>query len=166
MSTGFNAGSSEIALPYPLNFLHKRSQKFYGTRRISGFSLIEILIVILVLGILCATGISIYAGVTEDTQTRTRKDELNSFFSACRHRAMLRKTPVNIRFNNNMLTIDQSNTLRLRLPDLAIDNNNNVLNELEITTEGKFLQAGKIIKNLSLPFRISGNRLITITVEL
>lgn len=160
------AGGSATSLPYPLKSLHKRSQDFYGTRQVSGFSLIEILLVILVLGILCATGISIYAGVTEDTQTRTRRDELNSFFSACRHRAMLRKIPVNIRFNNNMLTIDQSNTLRLRLPDLDINDDANFLNNIEINTEGKFLQSGKIIKKLDLPFKISGNRLITITVEL
>ena len=118
------------------------------------------------MGVLCATGISIYAGVTEDTQTRTRTDELKSFFSACKHRAMLRKMPINIRFNNDMLTIDQSQTLRLRLPDLVNESGSKMLNGLEIDTAGQFFMAKKAVKQLKLPFKISGNRLITITVEL
>lgn len=160
------ASSSESAVYNPRKLLHKRSQDLFRGKRRSGFSLIEVMLVILVIGILCATGVSIYAGVTEDTQTRTRTDEIKSFFSACKHRAMLRKIPINIRFNNNMLTIDQSQTLRLRLPDLVNESGAKMVNGLEIDTAGNFFMAKKAVKQLELPFKISGNRLITITVEL
>lgn len=84
-----------------------------------GFSLVEILIVILVAGILSATGVSVYSGVIRDTQTRTITDELNIFFTVCRHRAMLRKVPVRVRQNEDSLFIEQSPTVNIRIPELG-----------------------------------------------
>jgi prepilin-type N-terminal cleavage/methylation domain-containing protein len=131
----------------------------------SGFTLIETLIVVLVLGVLCATGVSMYAGATNDSQLRSLTDEINSFFKACQHRAKFRKTPVRVEFQNSLLGIEQSNTLKLRIPELA-DFSGDKLNGMLICSTATFDANGKPLKNIELQVILPGNRPATISLEL
>ncbi len=146
--------------------LHKSSLTITGKKNTSGFSLIEVILVVLITGIICATGVSIYAGVTGDSQQRIRQDEINSFFYACRHQAIMRRSHVTIRYQMSTLKIEQSNTLRLNVPDLDQKTAEQLLDGLVVDEKGRFLKNGKHLKQLKLPYRISGNRIMTIDVEL
>lgn len=143
--------------------LHRRSFSCARKIRSAGFSLIEVLLVVLVAGILFGTGISIYAGVTQNTQTRARTDELQSFFRACQHRAMLRKTPVTIMFHNQTFFIQQSSSLKLRIPELDQDA---VFKTIYVNAAGVFFHEGQPLTKLALPIRTAGNRTETVTLEL
>ncbi len=143
--------------------LHQRSLHKAGKADVSGFSLIEVLIVVLVMGILCGTGVSIYAGVTRDSQTRARTDELRSFFSACRQRASFRKTPVKIIFHNQIFSTEQSGALRLRVPEI---DSSTVPENIDIDRNGLFSSKGQTLKKLVFQLKIAGNQIETITIDL
>ena len=130
-----------------------------------GFTLIETLIVILVIGILCATGISMYAGATADSQLRSLNDELNSFFTACRHRAIMRKTPVKVVFQNNRLGISESQLLSLRIPEIE-EASGNRINGMLIGSKSATLTDGRVVSKINLNVILPGNRLATLSLEL
>lgn len=67
-----------------------------GRNARAAFTLIEMLIVILTLGILAGAGIRFYASLTRDTRMRTATDHLNAFLAACRRRAAERGLPVHL----------------------------------------------------------------------
>ena len=143
--------------------LHQRSMHLARKAVTSGFTLIEVLVVVLVMGILCGTGVSIYAGVTRGSQTRARTDELRSFFYACRHRAFLRRTPVRIFLHNKIFSIEQSGALQLRVPELdsALE-----LKAIDVNPDGVFSSEGRKLQQLVLPLRIAGNQIENIIVDL
>jgi prepilin-type N-terminal cleavage/methylation domain-containing protein len=166
MSTGDDISVTKVSeQKIPANLHLKSSHNGAVILQRPGFSLIEVLIVLLVMGVLCAAGISIYAGVTGDTQTRTRQDQLESFFSACRNRALMRKIPVAIRFANGILSIDQSKTLQLRVPDLLAENEKTI-EGLSVATNGQFMQNNSVINELRLSAKSSANRVSTIRIKL
>ncbi len=129
----------------------------------SGFTLIEVLLVVLVMGILCGTGVSIYAGATKDSQIRARTDELRSFFYACRHRACMRGTPVRIVFHNQVFSTEQSGTLQLRVPEIE---SATVITPVDIDRHGVFSSMGQELKQLTLQLRIAGNKMEKVTIDL
>ncbi len=131
----------------------------------AGFTLIETLIVVLVIGILCATGVSMYAGATSDSQLRSLQDEMNGFFTACRHRVIMRKTPVRVLYQNRSLGIEQSSTLKLRIPELSQESGN-YLNGLVIEEKGMTLANGRKVSKIDLNLYLPGKRLATMTLEL
>jgi len=165
MSRGFNAAGSKTGIRQPYSFLHSSSQGIVR-QRVSGFSLIEVLLVILVMGIICATGVSIYAGVTTDSQIRTINDQFTSFLYACRHRAIMRKTPVRIRFSDHRLTIDQSSTLGLRLAEIESAAGAKMLDGLTVNPDGNFHKNNRRIKIIELPVILPGNRSNILRIEL
>lgn len=130
-----------------------------------GFTLIETLIVVLVIGILCATGVSMYSGATADSQMRSITDELTVFFTACRHRAIMRKTPVKVTYINPNLGIEQSSSLRLRIPELSNESGEKV-NGMTFTDKFVALADGTRVSKLDLSVYLPGKRLGTLTVEL
>lgn len=130
-----------------------------------GFTLIETLIVVLVIGILCATGVSMYAGATADSQLRSIEDEITSFFTACRHRAIMRKAPVTLTYHENFLGISQSSSLRLRIPELD-KKSGQMLNGLQIGEKSAIMANGNRISQLQLNIYLPGKRLATLSVEL
>lgn len=165
MSRGLNAPGSKISICLFNACLHACSQG-NGKKTNSGFSLIEVLLVVLVIGIICATGVSIYAGVTTDSQIRTINDQLSSFLYACRHRAMMRKTPVTIMFADKRLKIDQSNTLELRLTEIEPHSGGELLNGLIVTPDGVFHKNRRTVKTLDLPVILPGNKMHRIRIDL
>jgi prepilin-type N-terminal cleavage/methylation domain-containing protein len=130
-----------------------------------GFTLIETLIVVLVIGILCATGVSMYSGATADSQMRSISDELTGFFTACRHRAIMRKTPVKVTYHNQNLGIEQSSGLKLRIPELSQESGNKV-HGMTFNDKIVVLADGTRISQLELNVYLPGKRLGTLTVEL
>lgn len=147
--------------------LHNNGLVFYCGNRFSvGFSLIEILIVILIIGILSATGLSLFSGVTSDTYIRTRTDELSSFFVACRQRARLRRIPLKIRFVNNILCLGQSTSLKSRASDIPSEFGLQMLDGIEVDTNGIFFHMGKNIEELIIPINMPGNRHAELKIRL
>ncbi len=165
MSRGLYAPGSKIGFCQLKTHLHISSQG-NGKKTNSGFSLIEVLLVVLVIGIICATGVSIYAGVTTDSQIRTINDQISSFFYACRHRAIMRKTPVTIIFSDKRLKIDQSSALELRLGEIEPIMGNELLNGLTVTPDGFFHKNNRTIKMIDLPVVLPGNKLHKLRIEL
>jgi prepilin-type N-terminal cleavage/methylation domain-containing protein len=150
----------------PGSDLHKCSLSRRSRGNVSGFTLIEVLIVVLVIGVLFGTGLSAYSGVTRDSQLRTRTDELTSFFAACRHRAMMRKTPITIMFLNGNLGTNQAHNLRQRIPEIDTTIGARLLNGIHVEKDGKFTQNGQSIERLHLPLIMPGGKTSMITVEL
>ncbi|PKL42541.1 MAG: hypothetical protein CVV41_13390 [Candidatus Riflebacteria bacterium HGW-Riflebacteria-1] len=146
--------------------LHKRSLYSETPRNVAGFTLIEVLIVVLVMGVLFGTGLSVYSGVTRDSQLRTRTDELTSFFAACRHRAMLRKTPLNILFTNGYLGTDKAPNLRQRLSEVDSAFASQLFNGIYVGTDGKFTRNGSVVNKLHLPVKLPGGHISVLTIEL
>lgn len=144
--------------------LHQRSLPTIGSTK--GFTLIEVLIVVLLIGILCGAGVSIYSGVTQSAQIQTVTDELQSFFYACRHRASIRKMPVNILYHDQTFSIEQSGALRLRVPEMDSPAATQAIGGLQVNQHGVFSHKGQPINKLILPIKMSGNRIATITVNL
>ncbi|MGM0598748.1 MAG: pilus assembly FimT family protein [Candidatus Rifleibacteriota bacterium] len=128
-----------------------------------GFTIIETLIVILVIGILSATGVSMYAGATNDSLMASLNDRLFSFFKACHHRVILRKTPVKLVFYNNILGIEQSSSLKLRITELATSSKK-LLNGLKIEKDRFITSEGKVLPELNLKVLLPGNKLQTVTI--
>ncbi len=162
LSRDFNLPAARSTL-FTGSCLHQRSLHSAGKLSGKGFSLIEVLMVVLVMGILCGTGISIYAGVTHDSQTRARTDELKSFFQACRLRASMRRTPLRIFFRNQTFMVEQSSSLQLRIPELDGDS---VFETIDVGADGVFSHAGQRVKALNLNLRMPGNKLETVNLEL
>ncbi|PKL50444.1 MAG: hypothetical protein CVV42_02820 [Candidatus Riflebacteria bacterium HGW-Riflebacteria-2] len=150
----------------PGSSLHNRSRFSQARGRVSGFTLIEVLIVVLVMGVLFGTGLSVYSGITRDSQLRTRTDELTSFFAACRHRALLRKTPVKFIYDNGILGTDQSNNLRQRISEIDFQLATKLFNNLSVDRNGIFILNGRPVDQLELPVKLPGGHSSIITVEL
>lgn len=106
-----------------------------------------------------------YAGATADSQLRSLNDELNSFFTACRHRAIMRKTPVKVVFQNNRLGISESQLLSLRIPEIE-EASGNRINGMLIGSKSATLTDGRVVSKINLNVILPGNRLATLSLEL
>ncbi len=118
------------------------------------------------MGVLFGTGLSVYSGVTRDSQLRTRTDELTSFFAACRHRAMLRKTPVKFIYDNGILGTDQSNNLHQRISEVDFQLASKLFNNLAVDRSGTFMLNGRPVSQLHLPVKLPGGHSSVIKVGL
>lgn len=158
--TGKSVGMTDLVLR-----LHRSTALSCRTSNNSGqgFSLVEILIVILVAGILSATGVSVYSGVVRDTQTRTITDELNIFFTACRHRAMLRKLPVRVRQSEDSLFLEQSPMVNLRIPEL--DRQAVFDSGLVFDGSGVARINGTRVDSLALALKLPGNKTSQVVIN-
>lgn len=130
-----------------------------------GFTLVEMLIVVLLVGIICATGLSVYSGVTKDAQIHTITDSLQTFFSACRHRAKLRGLPISIRIRNKTLVVENSSNPKLNIasyfsPDCMI------MDGILMTASQTFNSSGHEIRAFSIPVTLPGQKIATISVRL
>ena len=144
--------------------LHRHQITNYMFRK-SGFTIIEILIVVLAIGILSSTAIGTYSGAIRDTAQRSALDKIQTFFQSCKNRARLRKSDVKIIYNEDAksLTNPDSSTSFLHVPELY---SKSIPKIIEINKEGKFMINGKKINKLDLLLTIPGGKLATITIQL
>jgi prepilin-type N-terminal cleavage/methylation domain-containing protein len=138
---------------------------FRVTSLCKGFSILEVLIVILVIGVLCASGVSLYSGVTQDSRLRTINDRIQVFFSACKQRATLRRLPVKLKFENNTLSTDQTNLLSLKISELQNQQSSN-LNGITFTASQTLDFKSRPINKLLLSIMLPGHNLATISINL
>lgn len=131
----------------------------------AAFTLLEILIVLLTLGILTGAGIRFYASLTRDTRMRTATDHLNAFVAACRRRACERGIPVRI-------SADDRRIAAVDAPALAFDSSGwtreskHLLNGLSFEGNRIVDAGGRRIASLSLAFELPGGGLQPVTVIL
>lgn len=131
--------------------------------RPAGFSLVEVLIVLLVLGILSATGTGFYAHVIRDARLRTSSDTLAAFFAACQARAVQRGLPVTVELQGNRLTAAGSPSLSCPLPPLDAPSLGTIAG-LRFAADRTLTAAGKPITDLPLALRLPDGGLVTFTL--
>ena len=131
----------------------------------SGFTIIEVLIVVLIIGILSSTAIGTYSGAIKDTTQRSVQDKLQTFFQSCKDRARLRKLDVKIVYNEKskrLLNPDSANSF-LNVPELYSEN---IPKLIEINKEGKFMINKKEINKIDFSLTMPGGKISTITIKL
>ena len=133
--------------------------------RKSGFTIIEVLIVVLVIGILSSTAIGTYSSIIRDTAIKSAQDRIQTFFQSSKDRARLRKLDVKIIYNekSKSFTNPDSTISFLKVPELYSES---VPKLIEINKEGKFMIKGKVKDKLNLSLNIPGGKLATITILL
>ncbi|HQG28556.1 MAG TPA: hypothetical protein PLY73_08350, partial [Candidatus Ozemobacteraceae bacterium] len=131
----------------------------------AAFTLLEVLIVLLTLGILTGAGIRFYASLTRDTRMRTATDHLNAFVAACRRRACERGLPVRLSGDGRRISAVDA-------PGLAFDgtgwtdDSKRLLGGLTFDGNRVIDAGGHPIASLSLAFELPGGGLQPVTVEL
>ncbi len=142
-----------------------RPYKRNGLKNSSGFTIIEVLIVVLVIGILSGTAISTYSGAVQDTTTKTVLDKIQTFFQSCKQRAKLRKINVKIIYNEpqkKLMNPDSSSSF-IEVPELYP---NSIPKLIEVDKTGAFIINGKETKKLNFLQKTLNGKLATLTIEL
>lgn len=145
--------------------LHRQYNKDNGNKKRFGFTLIEVLIVILVIGIISGTAIGSYSNVVRDAQARSVIDRVQAFFQSCKTRAKLRKTDVKIIYIEQIKSFknpDSANSV-LKVPELHSES---IPKQIDINSKGEFEIMGKKANKLDLLFITPSGNLATITIEL
>lgn len=153
-------GNSEMS-----SFLHLRPQTYKSGSQKLGFTLLEVLIVVLVIGILSATAVGSYSGVIQDTRIKSASDRVETFLRANQNRARLRRLDIKIIYNEQAATFLEptSTTNFLKVPELYPAS---VPKLIEIDKYGKVKIMGKESDSIDLSLLLPGNKLATITIKL
>lgn len=114
-----------------------------------GFTLVEMLTVVLLIGILTGVGTSFYAGLTRETHERTELQSLRSFLAACRSRAALRGIPVRLQMTGNDLSPFDSPGMACRLSPTISAETRLSLTQLSFTASSAWL-AGRPVASLTV----------------
>lgn len=144
--------------------LHRHYKKNNGNRK-TGFTLIEVLIVILVIGVISGTAIGSYSSAIRDTQARSVIDRTQAFFQSCKNRAKLRKNNIKILYFEQIKSFknpDSANSI-LKIPEL---DSKSIPKQIEINSKGEFRIMGKVAHKLDLMLITPSGNLATITIEL
>ena len=142
-----------------------RPYKRNGLKKHSGFTVIEVLVVVLAIGILSGTAISTYSGAVQETTTKTVLDKIQIFFQSCKQRAKLRNIKVKIIYNESqkkLMNPDSSSSF-IDVPELFP---NSIPKLIEVDQKGTFIINGKETKKLNLLQKTLNGKLATITIEL
>ncbi len=136
-----------------------------GKKKTSGFTIIEVLVVLLAIGILSGAAVGTYSGIIEDTRIKSASDRIQVFFQSCKSRAKLRNQNVRVVYNEKLQTLmnPDSATSFLEIPDIY---SKSIPNQIEIGKDGKFRIDGKEASKLHLALKVSYGKLATITIEL
>lgn len=160
--------SSKISFVKPNSESHLRLHRPIiknGKLNNSGFTIIEILVVIILIGILSGAAVGTYSGVIKDTNERLVYDKLQTFFQSCKDRAKLRNLNIKITYNEqqkSLINQDSANSL-VRIPEIS---QNTVPKLIEIDKTGIFKIDGKKINSLNMLLITPSGSLATITIRL
>lgn len=130
-----------------------------------GFSLVELLIVLIVIGVLSAAGAGYYSSATLEARVQGFSDELEGFFSACRKRAALRGIPVELAVRNNVIFLSGSPLLSMNIGPLnpkSVDQ----LDGLKMTPDSTVDKSGKMVGAVALRAVFPGNREVVFNLTL
>jgi len=130
----------------------------------AAFTLLEILIVLLTLGILTGAGIRFYASLTRDTRMRTATDHLNAFVAACRRRACERGLPVRLSGDGARISVVDAPALTFDGAGWT-DDSWRLLGGLTFDGDRVFDAQGHRIASLTLAFELPGGDLQPVTVD-
>ena len=160
--------SSKISFVKPNSNSHLRLHRPItknGKLNNFGFTIIEILVVIILLGILSGAAISTYSGVIKDTNERLAYDKLQTFFQSCKNRAKLRNLNLKVSYNEQQKSLINQDSVNsfIRIPEI---NQNSIPKLIEIDKTGVFKVDGKEINSLDLLLITPSGRLATITIRL
>lgn len=114
-----------------------------------GFTLVEMLTVVLLVGIMLGVGTSFYAGLTRETHERTQLESVRSFLAACRQRALLRGIPVLLQLSGTALSPTDSPGMSCQLgPSISAETRLN-LSQLSFTATATLL-AGRPVATMTI----------------
>ena len=145
--------SSRIELETNRSFRLHAFEKFRKSGcKASGFTIIEVLIVVLVIGILSGAAVGSYSGVISDSRQRSAQDRLDTYFRACRDRAKLRRTSLRVVYNEKQegFYSNDSTNYFLKAPELY---KASIPQEIDIDPQGRFKIDGKEADHLSLTIK-------------
>lgn len=145
--------------------LHRHYKKSDENIKKSGFTIIEVLIVVLIIGILSSAAIGSYSGAIQDTRIRSSADRLQIFFQSCKERARLRNLEVKIIYDDKQkcfVNLDSTNSF-LKIPELY---KSSIPKLIEISKDGNFKIMGKETKILNLSLEMPDGNLATISINL
>lgn len=131
----------------------------------AAFTLLEVLIVLLTLGILTGAGIRFYASLTRDTRMRTATDHLNAFVAACRRRACERGLPVRLSGDGHRISAVDAPALAFDATGWT-DDSKRLLGGLTFDGNRVVDAGGHPVASLSLAFELPGGGRQPVTVEL
>lgn len=145
--------------------LHVKASTINSGSGKSGFTLLEVLVVVLVLGILSATAVGSYSGVIQDTRIKSASDRIETFLRANQDRARLRKLDIKLIYNEQAAILQESTSTTnfLKVPELYPAS---VPKLIEIDRQGKIMVMGKEADSLDLSLQLPGQKLATITIKL
>lgn len=131
----------------------------------AAFTLLEVLIVLLTLGILTGAGIRFYASLTRDTRMRTATDHLNAFVAACRRRACERGFPVRLSGDGHRISAVDAPALAFDATGWT-DDSRRLLGGLTFDGNRVTDAGGRHIASISLVFELPDGSLQSVTMEL
>ncbi len=130
----------------------------------SGFSLVELLVVIMLLGILAGSGIRFFSGAANDTRLRAATDAVDAMLRACQQRARQRGLPVQLVWAGNSFQIRGSAASSFPIQELTPDTRDR-LSELQFYATGTLLQ-GRPISSVTVSLAVPGAEPIRIFLPL
>ena len=134
-------------------------------RMVWGFSLLEVVIVVMIIGILTTTGITYFHGATSDARIRTLTDAAQAFLYACRDRAAARGIPVRLHESPGFLQAVNSPQLRLAKQGLTAKT---IAQISQLTFAGRSITNGQgtIIHGIPISFDLPGKPPVTVHILL
>ncbi|RCK80222.1 MAG: hypothetical protein OZSIB_3404 [Candidatus Ozemobacter sibiricus] len=121
------------------------------------------LIVLLVIGILSATGAGFFRQVARDTRLRTIADTLAAFLGACRSRAEQRGLPITLEIRGQRLVAAEAPALSCPLPPL-VDPTRSDLHGLRFAGTQCWRADGMPLQRLELLVRLPGEGVATVSL--
>ncbi|HNV69615.1 MAG TPA: prepilin-type N-terminal cleavage/methylation domain-containing protein [Candidatus Ozemobacteraceae bacterium] len=129
-----------------------------------GFSLVELLIVVMLLGVLATTGIRFFSRAANDTRLRTGNDAIESMLHACQQRARQRGFPVQLVWSGNAFQISGSPAANFPVPELTPATRTR-LSDLQFFATGTLL-LGQRVSSITVSLIVPGAEPATVFVPL
>ena len=129
----------------------------------SGFSLIELVVVLLVISVICQAGVAAYRDLTFDSSYETASAEINAFFNTCKQISKLRCLELNIVLKNNSFVALEDSNVNLRLNNAFCDNFPKMV---MFNDMGELFINNSHIEKFILPIRFGKGKIASIAISI